>query len=54
MNRNLCTLGPACLLIEDGQLILIDNGLGNKQDQNSLAINIFTARTHWISRETEV
>ena len=31
--KNMCTWSMRCLLIEDGdQLILIDNGLGNKQD----------------------
>jgi glyoxylase-like metal-dependent hydrolase (beta-lactamase superfamily II) len=31
--KNLCTWAMRCLLIEDGnQLILLDNGLGNKQD----------------------
>jgi glyoxylase-like metal-dependent hydrolase (beta-lactamase superfamily II) len=31
--KNLCTWAMRCLLIEDGnKLILIDNGLGNKQD----------------------
>jgi glyoxylase-like metal-dependent hydrolase (beta-lactamase superfamily II) len=31
--NNLCTWAMRCLLIEDGdQLILIDNGIGNKQD----------------------
>ena len=31
--RNLCTWAMRCLLIEDGdRLILIDNGIGNKQD----------------------
>jgi glyoxylase-like metal-dependent hydrolase (beta-lactamase superfamily II) len=33
--NNLCTWAMRCLLIEDGdQLILIDNGIGNKQDDN--------------------
>lgn len=32
-SNNLCTWAMRCLLIEDGkQLILIDCGLGNKQD----------------------
>ena len=32
-SKNLIDLGMRCLLIEDGKnLILIDNGLGNKQD----------------------
>lgn len=32
--RNLCTWAMRCLLIEDGnKLILIDNGIGNKQTQ---------------------
>ncbi len=31
--KNMCTWAMRCLLIEDGdQLILIDNGIGNKQD----------------------
>ena len=34
MKKNLCTWAMRCLLIEDGkQLILIDTGLGNKQDE---------------------
>ena len=33
--KNLCSWALRCLLIEDGsQLILIDNGLGNKQGEN--------------------
>lgn len=32
---NLCTWAMRCLLVEDDQrLILIDNGIGNKQDEN--------------------
>ena len=32
--KNLCTWAMRCLLVEtDGRLILIDNGLGDKQDQ---------------------
>lgn len=32
--RNLCNWAMRCLLVEDGnQLMLIDNGLGNKQDE---------------------
>jgi glyoxylase-like metal-dependent hydrolase (beta-lactamase superfamily II) len=32
--NNLCTWALRCLLIEDdGRLILVDNGIGNKQDQ---------------------
>jgi glyoxylase-like metal-dependent hydrolase (beta-lactamase superfamily II) len=35
--KNLCTWAMRCLLIEDeGKLILIDNGIGNKQDENFL------------------
>ena len=35
--RNLCTWAMRCLLIEDGnRLILIDNGIGNKQDAKFL------------------
>jgi len=31
--NNLCTWGMRCLLVEDGnKLVLIDNGIGNKQD----------------------
>ncbi len=34
---NLCTWAMRCLLIEDGdRLILVDNGIGNKQDQKFL------------------
>ncbi|MCK7559212.1 MBL fold metallo-hydrolase [Chitinophaga sedimenti] len=33
-NNNLCTWAMRCLLIEDGKrLILIDNGIGDKQDE---------------------
>ena len=33
--NNLCSWAARCLLIEDGnRLILVDNGLGNKQDHN--------------------
>jgi len=36
--KNLCTWAMRCLLIEDGnRLILIDNGIGNKQDEKFLA-----------------
>ena len=36
--NNLCTWAMRCLLIEDGtQLILIDNGIGDKQDTRFLA-----------------
>ncbi len=36
--NNLCTWAMRCLLIEDGnRLILIDNGIGNKQDDKFLA-----------------
>ena len=32
-DNNMCTWAMRCMLIEDGdQLILIDNGIGNKQD----------------------
>ncbi len=35
--KNLCTWAMRCLLIEDGnRLILIDNGIGDKQDENFL------------------
>lgn len=35
--NNLCTWAMRCLLIEDGnRLILIDNGIGDKQDENFL------------------
>jgi glyoxylase-like metal-dependent hydrolase (beta-lactamase superfamily II) len=35
--KNLCTWAMRCLLIEDeGRLILIDNGIGNKQDEKFL------------------
>jgi glyoxylase-like metal-dependent hydrolase (beta-lactamase superfamily II) len=35
--NNLCTWAMRCLLVEDGnRLILIDNGIGNKQDQKFL------------------
>ena len=36
--KNLCTWAMRCLLIEDGdRLILIDNGIGNKQDEKFLS-----------------
>ena len=35
--NNLCSWAMRCLLIEDGdQLILVDNGIGDKQDHNFL------------------
>ena len=35
--NNLCTWAMRCLLIEDGgKLILVDNGIGNKQDAKFL------------------
>src|SRR3954467_14919279 len=37
-DNNLCNWAMRCLLIEDGnQLILIDNGIGNKQDAKFLS-----------------
>jgi len=37
-DRNLCTWAMRCLLIEDGsKLILIDNGIGDKQDEKFLS-----------------
>ncbi len=37
-DNNLCTWAMRCLLIEDGnQLILIDNGIGDKQDEKFLS-----------------
>ena len=36
--KNLCSWAMRCLLIEDGnQLILIDNGIGDKQDEKFLS-----------------
>lgn len=36
--KNLCTWAMRCLLVEDGErLILIDNGIGNKQDEKFLS-----------------
>jgi glyoxylase-like metal-dependent hydrolase (beta-lactamase superfamily II) len=36
--KNLCTWAMRCLLIEDGnKLILIDNGIGDKQDEKFLS-----------------
>jgi glyoxylase-like metal-dependent hydrolase (beta-lactamase superfamily II) len=36
-DNNLCTWAMRCMLIEDGdRLILIDNGIGNKQDEKFL------------------
>lgn len=36
--NNMCTWAMRCLLIEDGdKLILIDNGIGNKQDEKFLS-----------------
>src|SRR3982751_4714889 len=35
--KNLCNWAMRCLLVEDGdRLILIDNGIGNKQDEKFL------------------
>ncbi len=37
-DNNMCTWALRCLLIEDsGKLILIDNGIGNKQDEKFLS-----------------
>ncbi len=37
-DKNLCTWALRCLLVEDeGRLILIDNGIGNKQDEKFLS-----------------
>ncbi len=37
-SNNMCTWGMRCMLIEDGkQLILIDTGIGNKQDDKFLS-----------------
>jgi glyoxylase-like metal-dependent hydrolase (beta-lactamase superfamily II) len=37
-SNNLCNWAMRCLLIEDGnRLILIDNGIGNKQDERFLS-----------------
>jgi glyoxylase-like metal-dependent hydrolase (beta-lactamase superfamily II) len=37
-SNNMCTWALRCLLIEDGKrLILVDNGIGNKQDSKFLA-----------------
>ena len=36
--NNMCTWAMRCLLIEDGsRLILVDNGIGNKQDEKFLS-----------------
>lgn len=36
--NNMCTWAMRCLLIEDGErLILVDNGIGNKQDEKFLS-----------------
>ena len=44
--KNLCTWSMRCLLIEDGdQLILIDNGIGNKQMPSSSVIITFMEKT---------
>ena len=41
--KNLCTWTMRCLLIKDGgRLILIDNGIGNKQDEKFFASLLFT------------
>jgi glyoxylase-like metal-dependent hydrolase (beta-lactamase superfamily II) len=37
-NNNLCTWAMRCLLVEEaGQLVLIDNGIGTKQDEKFLS-----------------
>jgi hypothetical protein len=47
--NNLCTWAMRCLLIEDGnKLILVDNGIGDKQDEKFLGIIIYTVMQHWI------
>jgi hypothetical protein len=47
--NNLIDIAARCLLIEDGnRLILIDTGMGNKQSESFLAI-IHLGVTPWIS-----
>ncbi len=43
---NLCTWAMRCLLVEDGnKLMLVDCGIGDKQDQNFFAISTFMEET---------
>jgi ribonuclease BN (tRNA processing enzyme) len=48
--RNLCNWAMRCLLIEDGNtLMLIDNGLGDKQDESFLVIIISMEPIRWMA-----
>lgn len=43
-DNNMCTWAMRCMLIEDGKrLILVDNGIGDKQNENSSRIIIYMA-----------
>jgi glyoxylase-like metal-dependent hydrolase (beta-lactamase superfamily II) len=47
--NNLCTWAMRCLLVEDGkQLMLIDNGIGTKQDSKFLSHYFLHGETHLI------
>lgn len=49
--NNMCSWALRCLLIEDGnRLILIDNGMGTKQDAKFFDIITYTETTHWKNR----
>lgn len=46
-NNNMCSWAMRCLLVETaGRLILIDNGLGEKQDEKFLGIIFYMATIH--------
>jgi hypothetical protein len=48
--NNLCSWAMRCLLIEDGDsLLLIDNGIGDKQTRNFSAIIICMGTIPWIT-----
>jgi hypothetical protein len=49
--NNLCTWAMRCLLVEDeGRLILIDTGIGNKQDEKFLSHYYLHGDASWIIR----
>jgi len=48
-DNNLCTWAMRCLLIEDGKrLILVDTGMGNKQNEKFFCITTRIEQLRWI------
>ena len=57
--NNMCSWAMRCLLIEDGdKLILIDNGIGNKQDDKFMGFylhgdaTLMVHSSNWVSHVT--